>query len=129
MAAVTPFPECTAEEKLARQATEIAVLQERIKGQADAIGLQAKEYERRLSELNHAHAQAVARNELYLPREVYDKAEITRELRISVLKERLDKMEGRSAGIGLSLSTAISILIGAGAIVGIVVALFMRTMN
>lgn len=53
---------------LATALTKIAVLEERIK-------LQTAEYERRLDDLNHAHAQAVTDKAQFLPRETYNTSE------------------------------------------------------
>lgn len=46
-------------------------IDQRLCAQAKALTLQAKEYERRLEDLNHAHAQHLADRALYLPRETY----------------------------------------------------------
>ncbi len=50
----------------------LAVLETRLNGTVENITLQAKEYERRLNELNHAHAQQSERNAEYVRRDVYD---------------------------------------------------------
>lgn len=44
------------------------------KSQERALELQAREYERRLSDLNHAHAEATRVLGTYLPRELYERA-------------------------------------------------------
>ena len=51
---------------------QIAVLTERLRGVETARELQAKEYARRLEELNHAHREAKERNALFVTREAYD---------------------------------------------------------
>ncbi len=55
--------------------TRIAVLEERVKNRDTALKLQAEEYERRLQDLNHSHAQARAKEVEFLPRETYYKSE------------------------------------------------------
>lgn len=45
-----------------------------VAGVAKALELQAKEYERRLEDLNHSHAEAQRVLATYLPREVYERA-------------------------------------------------------
>jgi hypothetical protein len=52
-------------------ATKIAVLEEKIAGLQKAISLQAAEYERRLTELNHAHAQATTERRQFLQQDVF----------------------------------------------------------
>lgn len=39
---------------------------------SNSLKLQAREYERRLGELNHAHAQAEQRNQNYVSKEIFD---------------------------------------------------------
>ncbi len=50
----------------------LAVLETRLNGTIENITLQAREYERRLGELNHAHQQQVDRNAEYVSRELWD---------------------------------------------------------
>lgn len=56
-----------------RMDKEVAVLQARLEEKEVALSLQAKEYERRLDDLNHAHALAKDALSTYIPREVYEK--------------------------------------------------------
>lgn len=51
----------------------IAVLEERVRNQAEALVIQAEEYERRLGELNDAHNKATERDAFLLPRELFDR--------------------------------------------------------
>lgn len=51
----------------------LSVLEERLRGVEKAIQHQAVEYERRLTDLNHAHSRAREDLATYTPREVYDK--------------------------------------------------------
>ncbi len=54
--------------------TRITRLEERLAAKETATQLQAKEYERRLTDLNHAHEQAQEKNAEYLPRETWEAA-------------------------------------------------------
>ena len=53
--------------------TRLAVLEERLRGMDRALELQAKEYDRRLHELNHAHEQAVEVQHTYVTEEIHDR--------------------------------------------------------
>ena len=52
---------------------EVAVLKTRVNTKEDALKIQAREYERRLHELNDAHNLARTVLATYLPREIFDK--------------------------------------------------------
>ena len=52
---------------------EVAVLKTRIDAKEHALAIQAKEYERRLHDLNDAHRLARDTLATYLPREIFDK--------------------------------------------------------
>lgn len=49
-------------------------IERELRAAAKALELQAKEYERRLQDLNHAHAEAQRVLGIYLPRELYERA-------------------------------------------------------
>lgn len=51
---------------------ERALTDEQLAAQQTALSLQAKEYERRLTELNHAHERAVVEQARVLPREIHE---------------------------------------------------------
>ena len=53
--------------------TEVAVLKTRIDAKEEALGLQAREYERRLHDLNDAHKTARDVLKTYVPRELFDR--------------------------------------------------------
>jgi hypothetical protein len=59
-------------DRLAQALRAIAVLEERVKNRDDALALQAREYERRLNDLNHAHERAQADKLQFLPQSVHD---------------------------------------------------------
>jgi len=90
--------------------TQIAVLQEKIASMQEAKVLQAKEYERRLEELNHAHAKAEQRNADYLPRELFERT--MEELRL--WRERVDHSistaQGSRAGVFAAAGIVISVV-------------------
>lgn len=103
--------------------TDVAVLKEKIVGIERAISKQALEYERRLTELNHAHAQQVARNETYVPRETADANARTITERFNALQKQvsdIDAWKQRVTGI------QIGIAIGAGLTGGSVGALLVK---
>lgn len=77
-----------------------------------ALSLQATEYERRLDELNHAHAEAKEKESEYVTREKYEdyvrQADIARETAFNRLDDRIRTME-KNLGeriISLDLSRA-----------------------
>ncbi len=76
----------------------IAVLQEQITGLKDAIVLQAKENERRLQELNHAHQAQIDRNAQYVSREAFELR--TRE--IDKWRREVDMWRWISIGAGIA---------------------------
>ena len=115
----------------------IAVLEERVKNRDEALQLQAKEYERRLEVLNHAHAQAEEKNRNYVTREVYDGT--VREWTVwrnsidylpapefRVYKEATDRAlllrEGQSKGIGATTTAMVTIVGVIGSVVVIAAA-------
>ncbi len=54
------------------ESTRLAVIEERLRGTAEALRLQALEYERRLEDLNGAHEKAIAVQHTYVTREMFD---------------------------------------------------------
>lgn len=99
------------------------MLEEKVRAEAEAKTLQAAEYERRLTDLNHAHDQAMARNVNYVSRELHDSAirELTT-LVASVRTETLaataknnEQVENNAKTLGQrvdSLSTKVNIGVG-----------------
>lgn len=59
-------------ESLAALDKELAVLRAELEASQEARVLQAKEYERRLQELNHAHQIQTERNAQYISREAFE---------------------------------------------------------
>ena len=62
---------------------EIAVLHTKLDSAKEAVNLQAEEYKRRLTELNHAHSRAENTLNTFTPRELFERA-------IKEVKERTD---------------------------------------
>jgi hypothetical protein len=72
---------------------DIAVLETKLDNVLVAIDKQAKEYERRLQELNHAHQQQMDRNATYIPRETYEANEKTYEARFANLSKQVNDID------------------------------------
>lgn len=93
-------------ERLARLETAVAVgfaglvawLLERFRGDARALRLQAIEYERRLSDLNHAHQQAREAAAQTVPREIYDRDRETDRAARALAKTDSDTSSGKALG-------------------------------
>lgn len=107
------------------------LIEERFRGLSKALDLQAKEYERRLTDLNHAHALAEQRNAEFIRGEVYHPAH--REVRDLIdklatkevsLEGDLRLVEQRLASLTSSLLWLTRLLIGAA--VGGIAALLLR---
>lgn len=76
--------------------TEVAVLQERLSNGNEAVKLQALEYERRLTTLNHAHEQQVQRNLDYVSRETWEQKNVE----LEKWQRGIDQWKWTSLGIG-----------------------------
>ncbi len=89
-------------------AVRIAVLETQIKGLKENIVLQAKEYERRLTELNHAHDQAVTDKAKFVNLDIfYAKLE-----EISKWRSEMDSWRNRVIGIYIGLGLASGVVSG-----------------
>jgi hypothetical protein len=108
----------------------LAVVEARMEERDKFLALQAKEYARRLDELNHAHANAVERNSLYVTRETWEaghrelvaKADSrfdSQGMRLSTIENRLARIIGIGVGIGFA----------SGVLGGGIVALVMRLLK
>jgi chromosome segregation ATPase len=96
--------------EIAKLRTEIAVLQQQIRGLENARDLQAKEYQRRLEELNHAHAKAEARNAEYLPRELFESTINEFRMWRREVDKTLSEAHGSKAGITAAVGIVLSLL-------------------
>lgn len=93
----------------------IVRLEERLKSNRRARRLQAKEYERRLAELNHENARLLARDAIFLPREVFD-GYVTE----AAAREQLRTEALRLARSQRITTVAFSIIAAAGVVVALV---------
>lgn len=102
----------------------LAILETLIAEMRRALDLQAREYERRLDDLNHAHQSAMEVQARYVTRELYEERhrELMRRMEKTEDEEityrarkqsdddvihtrnssRLDRIEGRDKGLGIS---------------------------
>lgn len=64
------------------------------RSESRALQLQSKEYERRLTELNHAHAQAVQKEKDYVQVDKFDDAMTRLDTAAKRLEERIDAAAG-----------------------------------
>lgn len=79
---------------------------------ARALKLQAKEYERRLQDLNHAHTQAQERNASYIPRETFDNVTSTLRGRIEALERTGANWQGRMVAPAAIAGIIASVIVG-----------------
>jgi hypothetical protein len=88
----------------------IAVLETKLTAADEARALQAREYERRLSDLNHAHAQAEARNANFVRMDIYDAG--MKEMRAvnGVLRDAIEDVS-RKVYIGIGIVLTIQVII------------------
>lgn len=87
---------------------KIAILETRVSGLKENIDLQAKEYERRLQELNHAHQIQMDRNAQYISREAFElystgvaSSTAIRTAEIDKWRREIDQWRWISIGAGL----------------------------
>ena len=104
------------DERLMDALIKIAVLETEVLGLKENIILQAKEYQRRLAELNHAHEQATSDKAAFLRKETFD-AKIAE---FSKWQNEMDVWRSRVIGIGVGAG------IGGGLASGGAVALLMK---
>ena len=94
---------------------------ERVLSERDkALALQAREYERRLDELNHSHDEARRVLGTYVPRDIYDRDfDRIREV-LATLKTNLEKELATRTGFSRGLGTWIIALTGLSLALGII---------
>lgn len=78
----------------------VSVLEERMRGRETALQLQGNEYERRLAELNHAHAKQVKDQATYISQDKFEGFLAETHVWRGKIDKTLDAMEGRYSGIG-----------------------------
>ena len=79
-------------------AVRLSVLEERARGNAKRLKLQAKEYERRLAELNHAHQQQVERDADFVRLDKFDVHDKDMRVWQTEVRNTLSELQGRTAG-------------------------------
>lgn len=99
--------------------SRIVRLEEKLAAADKAKELQAREYERRLQDLNHAHRQAMERNATFVSREIYDggireahaainAVKTSFEAMSNSLKKQIDELAARvNQGIGIVLAVQV----------------------
>jgi len=94
----------------ARIAVKIAVLEEKVFNLQVAIDKQAKEYERRLAELNHAHEKQVADQSTYVSGARYEGWQGEINSWRSDVSNKFAVIEGRSGGITSTRALILQVL-------------------
>ncbi len=93
---------------------KIAVLEAELDSLRDAIKLQAQEYERRLTELNHAHSRATDDRNKFVTTDLF----YSKQDELSKWRSELDQWRSRIIGIAIGVSAM------TGAVVGLMMRLF-----
>ena len=83
---------------------EVAVLKTRVSGKEEALNIAAREYERRLTDLNHAHQLARDTLQTYLPREIFEKEHAALESKVTETEREIQGIT--SSHISASLYTS-----------------------
>ncbi len=86
------------------------LMNEKFDSADDARILQAKEYERRLTALNHEADQLKSMQSTYLPRESYDIAHKELNKKVDILQSFKDNLTGRMVIIPVIISITISVI-------------------
>lgn len=93
---------------------DVAILEERLFQQKEAnekaLILQAKEYEKHLSELNGEAGRLKDMQSTYIPREVYERDKAEWIDKLEKLTKWQDVMSGRIIGFGLAWTILIAII-------------------
>lgn len=76
----------------------LVILEESVKGMKENLLLQAHEYERRLTDLNHAHAKAIEERALTISTDKFDGYTDKVEAWQTSVNQTLAELKGRSAG-------------------------------
>lgn len=103
---------------------EITRLQEQLNANHLATAKQAIEYERRLSELNHAHAQAKEALATYVPREVYEHKQDADVLWKSIVDKELATNRGRNSMLVAIIAAAGSLAAFVGTVLNYISQIF-----
>ncbi len=95
---------------------KIAILETEVDNLREAIRLQANEYERRLTELNHAHARATDDRNKFVTTDLF----YSKQDELSKWRNELDQWRSRIMGIAFGVSAA------TGALAGVIMRLFLK---
>lgn len=88
----------------------VALVEQQLRFEKEIREEQAKEYARRLDELNHAHAEAVRVQNTYVSEEVYDRDHRETRERIEKIERFDSEQQGRYAMIAVALTIGSAIL-------------------
>jgi hypothetical protein len=92
---------------------QVAILQTRVQNLTDNIARQALEYERRLTDLNHAHAQATVDRNKYVSADLfYSKLD-------EIAKWRGEFDQWRSRAIGIAIGAGLAAGVTGGTVAGL----------
>jgi|ERR1700679_372278 len=78
----------------------VSVLEEKVKSQRREIKTQAKEYQRRLLELNHAHDKQVQDQQTYVSEDKFTGWQGEMNSWRNNVSSELSKLQGREGGVG-----------------------------
>lgn len=103
--------------------TKVAILEERLRALREGIDKQAKEYERRLTELNHAHEKQVQDQATFVSNDRYEGWQGEMNAWRGEMSRKMSLLEGRSGGVssvqGVILQV-LSMLIALGSIIALI---------
>ncbi len=97
--------------------------EEKFAGAADALKIQAKEYERRLDALNGEAAWLREIQSTYLPREIYEANQKEQDGKIDNLIFVNQKSEGKSEGISMTVAAIFGVTVLLISIAGLIISL------
>lgn len=88
----------------------LALLEQQLAFEKEARNTQALEYERRLGELNHAHAEAIRVQHTYVAEDIYDRDHRELAGRLEKLEKAGSEQRGQYAVLALGVTVGLSIL-------------------
>ncbi len=97
--------------------------EEKFAGAADALRIQAKEYERRLDALNGEAARLREIQSTYLPKEIYEAKQKEQDGKIDNLIFVNQKSEGKSEGISMTVAAIFGVTVLLISIAGLIISL------
>ena len=116
------MPEMTLTEAQVR----IAVLEEKVAAQRQEIASQAKEYERRLTDLNHAHEKQVKDQQTYVSDDKFLGWQGEINTRLGVISGVLAELQGRSGGVNSARTIVFQIIPMLIALVAVIALVFKK---